>query len=1050
MPIINPQDAQEVDDQIELIFAAGSTADRLALIRQLFVGILDFHNTFDFSVGLGGARGNVKLPTEAHLVARLDDVQVVYVDMSSTEIDTNRVNREEAQEAARLIAAELGDDLMLVFTNRKCDQLHFVYPSFEGKRPALRRMVAEKGLLQRTLVQQISNIWSKWRVSGDIRAELASAFDVEAVTKRFFAEYKKVFDAAIERVTGFGDDEEELDRKNLFVQTLFNRLMFVYFISRKGWLEFDGNYEYLDVVWKDYDGNPVQDSFYETRLMPLFFEGLNNPFNREVTSIDPNLRSLIGSVPFLNGGLFEKTEPDKRDGIVVPDDAVRPILTQLFDRFNFTVTESTPLDVEVAVDPEMLGKVFEELVTGRHESGSYYTPRPVVSFMCRESLKGYLNARVGAADEAAIARFVDEHSTRGIKINAARQIAAALESVKVVDPACGSGAYLLGMMQELIELQTTLFRVGVNSKELYELKLQIIRDNLHGVDNDEFAVNITMLRLWLSLAIDYNGPWPEPLPNLEFKIVCGDSLLGPDPSPENLGELSRHWVRDLNVVDLKSKYMYAHDPKEKMRLKVRIDTTQEKISEAFQDAELSDNVIDWRVDFAEVFGDTGGFDIVVANPPYVRQEKIGTTKAELRKVYADSTVARSDLYCYFYIRALQLLRSGGMHVFVCSNSWLDVGYGAKLQEHLLKTARVDAIYESAVERQFSTAQINTIISVISKSVNESDDRIRFVSLRDEFESAISDASKRREIEMSSREIMESSLGTPDRNGRPKFVGDKWGAKYLRAPDIYRTVLAKGADKLVRLGDVATVKRGITTGANGIFYLTPEDIAQWGIEDEFLKPVMTSPQESKSLCVDPLRLPYRAFVCHKSKQQLRNTAALEYIIRGEKDGVHHSRSLSSRVRWWDLGDATWAQTAMNTLVSSTARTFLASERVLFDQCLYTISTNRDLSNRMCLILNSSLTQLMLNLGGRVNFGGGLLRIAVYELGMLQVLDPHLVSPIDENVFSATDWGVTSPSSERRMMDDAVFDALGLTEGERDGVYEGVRELVENRMRRARSV
>ena len=135
MPIINPQDAREVDDQIELIFAAGSTADRLARIRQLFVGILDFHNTFDFSVGLGGARGNVKLPTEAHLVARLDDVQVVYVDMSSTEIDTNRVNKEEAQEAARLIAAELGDDLMLVFTNRKCDQLHFVYPSFEGKRP---------------------------------------------------------------------------------------------------------------------------------------------------------------------------------------------------------------------------------------------------------------------------------------------------------------------------------------------------------------------------------------------------------------------------------------------------------------------------------------------------------------------------------------------------------------------------------------------------------------------------------------------------------------------------------------------------------------------------------------------------------------------------------------------------------------------------------------------------------------------------------------------------------------------------------------------------
>ena len=232
-----------------------------------------------------------------------------------------------------------------------------------------------------------------------------------------------------------------------------------------------GDQEYLNAVWNDYDGNPIHNNFYESRLSLLFFEGLNNPFNREVTSIAPDLRALIGQVPFLNGGLFERTALDKRDGVMVPDDAVRPILTRLFDRFNFTVMESTPLDVEVAVDPEMLGKVFEELVTGRHESGSYYTPRPVVSFMCREALKGYLNARVGATSKNAIARFVDEHSTKGIKINAARQIAAALESVKVVDPACGSGAYLLGMMQELIDLQTTLFRSRCQQQRALRLEV---------------------------------------------------------------------------------------------------------------------------------------------------------------------------------------------------------------------------------------------------------------------------------------------------------------------------------------------------------------------------------------------------------------------------------------------------------------------------------------------------------------------------------------------------------------------------------------------------
>ena len=1048
MPIINPQDAREVDEQIELIFAAGSTADRLERIRQLFVAILDFQSTFNFNVGLSGAHGDVKLPDEAYLMARLDDVQVVYVDMSESEIDTDRVNKREVQEAARLIEAELGDELLLVFTNRNREQLHFVYPSFEGRVPSLRRMVVEKGLPRRTLVQQISNIWEQWQASGDIRAELDSAFDIEAVTKRFFAEYKKVFDGAMEAVTGFDGDD---DAKNLYVQTLFNRLMFVYFISRKGWLEFDGNYEYLDAVWRDYDRDADQDNFYETRLMPLFFEGLNNPFNQEVTSIDPKLRSQIGSVPFLNGGLFEKTAVDNRDGVVVPDDAVRPVLTQLFDGFNFTVMESTPLDVEVAVDPEMLGKVFEELVTGRHESGSYYTPRLVVSFMCREALKGYLNARVGAASEAVIARFVDEHSTRGIRINAARQIAAALESVKVVDPACGSGAYLLGMMQELIELQTTLFRAGVNSKELYELKLQIIRDNLYGVDIDRFAVNITMLRLWLSLAIDQTNTWPEPLPNLEFKIVCGDSLLGPDPSPANLGELSSHWVRELDVVRLKSQYMYAHDPKEKMLLRARIDSAQEKIRGAFGDAVMSEDVVDWRADFAEVFAGAGGFDVVVANPPYVRYQKISPEyKLKLKPIYSEATVGQSDLYCYFYVRALQVLRTGGIHVFVCSNSWLDVAYGAKLQAHLLKNDRVDAVYESAVERQFSTAQINTIISVISKSRGQDDHRIRFVSLRDEFEVALADVTKRREILKSKHELMESSLGAPNSQGRRKFVGDKWGAKYLSAPDIYHSIFAKGRKHLLRLDDVVTARFGIITGANKFFYLDSDRMRQWMIEDEFLRPVMTSPRDSRSILVNSSRLPSKLFVCGNSKEELQGTAALDYIVYGESEGFHRYSACAARSKWYDLSRQEPTDMAITYMIDTTARIFMTDAKTYFPNTFHRLYRQAYSATQLCAVMNSSLFQLAINVGGRSNLGGGALKIERYELDPLPIVDPNLIPKMEPSIFESADWDVMSPSRDRRLIDDAVFDVLDLTQGERDGVYEGVRELVVNRKRRARSV
>ena len=182
-------------------------------------------------------------------------------------------------------------------------------------------------------------------------------------------------------------------------------------------------------------------TFRYDRLRPLFFGGLNNDGSQDLTAY-PDARRLIGKVPFLNGGLFEETDLDRRTNATVPDDVIRSIFDDLFDRFNFTVMESTPFDIEVAVDPEMLGKVFEELVTGRHDSGSYYTPRPVVSFMCREALKGFLQGRDTGLEDAAIARFVDDHDTSRVSVAAARGVGRALDEITVVDPACGSGRLL--------------------------------------------------------------------------------------------------------------------------------------------------------------------------------------------------------------------------------------------------------------------------------------------------------------------------------------------------------------------------------------------------------------------------------------------------------------------------------------------------------------------------------------------------------------------------------------------------------------------------------
>ncbi len=709
MPVLSREDAAEVESCVARVFEADSTSERTREIRVLFVEVLDF-DTAVGQVSLDRAAAAADLPDSAERVAEMDGVHVLYVPL-----DTNRVRQTDASEAARLIAGQrLGEDLLLVFTNTSASQLHLILPQFEGARPTLRRMIVERDLPRRTAVQQVSNIYWQRRDSGSIRDALNAAFDVEAVTKKFFEEYKRVFDSAMARVQGFGSGEDEQEAKKLFVQTLFNRLMFIYFLQRKGWLTFRRDSDYLNALWRGYRAADGEDkNFHTDRLRLLFFAGLNNYRAEDLTS-EPNTPELIGEVPFLNGGLFDRKDEDNRTNVVVPDDCVSEIFTKLFDRFNFTVMESTPFDVEVAVDPEMLGKVFEELVTGRRGSGSYYTPRPVVSFMCREALKGYLEG-CGAgltADDAA--RFVDERDTSGLSTVSAGRVADALERVTVVDPACGSGAYLLGMMQELVDLRTVLFNVGVDPRSLYELKLHVIQRNLYGADIDEFAVNIAMLRMWLSLAIEYEGEKPEPLPNLDFKVVLGDSLLGPDPSPDNYGGLFRHKVHETAAQLSKLKYEYMAAATGKDALRDEIERVQDELRDALADAAAPSGAVDWRVEFAEVF-DRGGFDVALANPPYIQLQKDG---GKLRHLYKDvqylTLASRGDVYQLFYERGCQLLRPPhGTLAYITSNSWLKAEYGKPLRRYFSEKHEPLALLELGKDI-FDSAIVDSCVLLLRK------------------------------------------------------------------------------------------------------------------------------------------------------------------------------------------------------------------------------------------------------------------------------------------------------------------------------------------------
>ena len=283
------------------------------------------------------------------------------------------------------------------------------------------------------------------------------------------------------------------------------------------------------------------------------------------------------------------------------------------------------------------------------------------------------------------------------------------------------------------------------------------------------------------------------------------------------------------------------------------------------------------------------------------------------------------------------------------------------------------------------------------------------------------------------------------------MGDKWGGKYLRAPSIYHVILNGKANQLVRLRDVATVRFGIKTGANKFFFLTPKVIDQWNIPSEFCEPIMTTPQESRRIMVTTTEVPMSLFLCQFDKSELENTGALEYIDWGESMGYHLRKSTASRPKWYDLGHRTQVFLGMNKLVGTTARTFLAPTGLLFSDNFQVMSIRDNTSpSALCAAMNSTLFQLMLNTESRANFGEGVLEIQTYETANLVIPNPGLLPELDSAIFSTEEWDVLTPSAERRQIDAGVFDALGLTAGERDAVYEGVTELVGNRIQKAESV
>lgn len=545
-------------------------------------------------------------------------------------------------------------------------------------------------------------------------------------------------------------------------------------------------------------------NFFDDYLEPFFYRGLNEKRDNQYFPL------FNCKIPFLNGGLFEPINNyrwssayfnipnsmfsnDNKDGIL-----------DFLDLYNFTIDEEEPLEKEVAVDPEMLGKIFENLleVNDRKSKGAFYTPREIVYYMCQECLAQYIVKSVNVSYneiiefikygdlitqldwEQHIGNKDDSYSIGKTIYDNVLKIDDALINVKIADPAVGSGAFPLGMLTEISKIRNNLStymiiqndkkEIDINSlsnteqakRALFDIKLQTIENCIYAVDIESSAIDITKLRLWLSLIVDYpNEEEPRPLPNLDCKIMQGNSLVESfDGVPlfsekileNNLKNYKRkesdiNFVRDIHIqqtlqldensIDLNSyidkmlilqkEYFSTSDNKLKKELKNKIDLIQFGMIEEslkntpdklfkFKQEEKKRNKqwFIWKLEFFDVFKNNGGFDIVIGNPPYVQLQKDNGKLANELEPQGYVTFTRTgDIYCIFYEKGLNLLKENGIECFITSNKWLRTAYGEKLRSFLSKHNPLMLI-NFCGNKVFESAQVDVNILLTENSKNK--------------------------------------------------------------------------------------------------------------------------------------------------------------------------------------------------------------------------------------------------------------------------------------------------------------------------------------------
>lgn len=598
--------------------------------------------------------------------------------------------------------------------------------------------------------------------------EIKNAFSVEALSDDFFDEYRKQYAEFVKFLTGkefvkkgnkwveqevgepdgqfftsFGKDEK-LVRD--YIKKMMGRIVFLYFLQSKGWLA--NNLHYMhDLFYGAEDA--VKDDFLDKVLEPMFFGLLNTkPEDRAtaplVNGVGVKFIPHAEEIPYLNGGLFQQEQIDEVDSRFHA--GMFQSLFDFFDSYNFTIDENDPNDAEVGVDPEMLGKIFENLLEDNKDKGAFYTPKEIVRYMCQESLIAYL--QTGIEDDSQkdhIANFVKTYDVEELG-GASSELAVAIDQklidVKICDPAIGSGAFPMGLLRELYSCRKAIEIFEADNAA--DIKRHIIQNNIYGVDIEKGAVDIARLRFWLALIIDEKEPMP--LPNLDFKIMQGNSLLesfmgvdlnmtskkvktGKD-TKKTRGVLSLGFEEtdvQKTIQDLVKSYFSITDHTLRAQRRKEIDKYvkdyikicaegNKEVQDAVDKLEIPNSQFFlWHTYFNDVF-EKGGFDIVIGNPPY------GVSiKDDYRKSVVSSwgNVPDYEIYYYFMVLAEPLLKEYGIMSYIVPNTFLFNTFAKKFRELILRKWNVLEILDCTKFPIFESAVVRNAINLFQKDVEGS-------------------------------------------------------------------------------------------------------------------------------------------------------------------------------------------------------------------------------------------------------------------------------------------------------------------------------------------